>query len=228
VKAIILAGGLGKRLGLDIPKCLVKVGEKSLIKHIIDKLRLIGIKEIAVVIGHKGKEVKKSLGGGINYFWQKEQLGTAHAFLCAEDFIDEKYFLGMNGDIFFTDSLERFVKLHGPAIAAYWVEDASRFGRLYLKSGKLVEIKEKIPESVPGLINAGIYIFPRGIFEIIRKTPLSERGEYEITDTIKMLLKEGLHFKVYRLKGYWKDIATIYDLEEANKFLKILQNETRI
>jgi len=222
MKAIVLAAGLGKRLKAitkETPKVLVKIGEKTLIEHNVDKLRKIGIKDIALVVGYKGEMVKKVLGNSVKYYEQHEQLGTAHAFLCAESFMDEPYFLGMNGDMFFTDSLTDFVRLKPPAVALYRVEDTSRYGRIEIKSGRLVAVKEKVDQETAGFVNAGVYLFPKQVFEWIRKTPLSPRREYEITDTIQMMISQGLEFTVYELKDFWTDIAYQSDIEKARDFV---------
>jgi dTDP-glucose pyrophosphorylase len=221
MKAVVLGAGLGKRLSsvtANMPKVLLKVGEKTLIEHNVDKLRKIGINDIAVVIGYKGEMVKEVLGNSVTYYEQREQLGTAHAFLCAENFIDEPYFLGMNGDMFFTDPLTDFIKLKPSAVAVYHFEDTRRFGRMEIKDGRLVTVKEKTEKSGPGFVNAGVYLFPKQIFELIRKTPLSPRKEYEITDTVQMIINKGLKFTVYKLKGFWTDIAYLTDLEKAINF----------
>ena len=221
MKAVVLGAGLGKRLSsvtASMPKVLLKVGEKTLIEHNVDKLRKIGINDIAVVIGYKGEMVKEVLGNSVTYYEQREQLGTAHAFLCAEKFIDEPYFLGINGDMFFTDPLTDFIKLKPPAVAVYNFEDTRRFGRMEIKDGRLVTVKEKTGEGGPGFINAGVYLFPKQVFELIRKTPLSPRKEYEITDTVQMMIDQGLKFTVYNLKGFWTDIAYLTDLEKARNF----------
>jgi len=162
--------------------------------------------------------VKEVLGNSVTYYEQREQLGTAHAFLCAEKFIDEPYFLGINGDMFFTDPLTDFIKLKPPAVAVYNFEDTRRFGRMEIKDGRLVTVKEKTEEGGPGFINAGVYLFPKQVFELIRKTPLSPRKEYEITDTVQMMIDQGFEFTVYNLKGFWTDIAYLTDLEKARNF----------
>lgn len=228
MKAVILAAGLGKRLAtitVEKPKVLVKIGEKTLIEHNLDKLKELGINQIALVIGYKGQLVKEVLGDTVTYYRQKEQLGTAHAFLCAKDFIDEPFFLGLNGDMFFTDPLIDFVRLKPPAIAVYHVEDSSRYGKLEIKNGKLVAVTEKAAKSTPGLINAGVYLFPKEIFRWVEQTPLSPRKEYEITDTIQMLVNEGWRFAAYRLKGFWRDIAYASDIEEAQRVDSKKKNE---
>ncbi len=223
MKAVVLGAGLGKRLGsasLGLPKVLLKLGEKTLIEHNVDKLRKIGINDIAVVIGFKGDMVKGILGNSVTYYQQSEQLGTAHAFLCAEDFIHEPYFLGMNGDMFFTDSLRDFIMVKPPAVAVYRVEDTRRYGRMDIRDEKLTEVKEKTDEQKPGFINAGVYLFPRKVFDLIKTTPLSPRKEYEITDTVQTMTNQGLEFTVYELKGFWTDIAYQSDLEKARTFIQ--------
>lgn len=220
MKAVVLAAGLGKRLAsvtVDRPKVLVKVGEKTLIEHNLDKLRNLGIKQIALVVGYKGEMVRHLLGNTVIYLEQTERLGTAHAFLQAKSFVDEPFFLGLNGDMSFTDPLEDFLRLTPPAIAVYRVEDSSRYGRIEIKNDKVISVKEKAVEHVPGYINAGVYSFPKEVFEYIEKTPLSPRKEYEITDTIQMMINSGWFFSAYELKGFWRDIAYMSDIEEAQR-----------
>ncbi len=220
MKAIVLAAGLGKRLvaiTIDKPKVLVKIGEKTLIEHNLDKLRKLGINQIALVTGYKGEMVKQVVGNVVAYYEQKEQLGTANAFQCAKPFVNEPVFLGMNGDMFFTDPLTDFIRLKPPAIAVYSVEDSSRYGKLEIKDGRLLSVKEKTAESTSGHINAGVYLFPKEVFKWIEKTPLSPRREYEITDTIQMMTTAGWHFTAYELKGFWRDIAYTSDIEEAQR-----------
>ena len=223
MKAVVLAAGLGKRLAavtVDRPKVLVRIGAKTLIEHNLAKLRKLGVSQVALVIGYKGEMVREIVGDAAAYYTQKERLGTAHAFLQARDFVDEPFFLGLNGDMFFTDPLAAFVRLKPPAIAVYRVEDSSRYGRFEIMDGRVVSVKEKAGQTVPGFINAGVYLFPREIFSYIEKTPLSSRKEYEVTDTIQMMIDEGLGFTAYELRGFWKDIAYISDIEEAQEAIK--------
>jgi len=228
MKAVVLAAGLGKRLAtvtVEKPKVLVKIGNKSLIEHHLDKLWNLGIKQIALVIGYKGEMVKEAIGNVVTYYTQKEQLGTAHAFLCAKDFIDEPFFLGLNGDIFFTDPLTDFLRLKPPVVAIYHAEDSRRYGKFEIRDGKLISVREKPEESTSGFINPGVYIFPKEIFKLIEETPLSPRKEYEITDTIQMMIDRGWQFTVYELKGFWTDIAYVSDIEEAQQVVSETKTE---
>ncbi len=222
MKAVVLAAGLGKRLAaitVDKPKVLVKIGHKTLIEHTVTKLRDLGITQIALVVGYKGEMVREVVGETVTYYEQKERLGTAHAFLQAKEFVDASFFLGMNGDMFFTDPLSDFIRLQPPGISVYRVEDSSRYGRFEIRNGKAVSIKEKVKGASPGFINAGVYLFPREIFTYIEKTPLSPRNEYEITDTIQMMINEGWEFKACELRGFWTDITYAADIQKAQKAL---------
>jgi NDP-sugar pyrophosphorylase family protein len=250
MKAVVLGAGVGKRLGsvtANMPKVLLRVREKTLIEHNLDKLRKIGINDIAVVIGYKGEMVKEMLGNSVTYYKQSEQLGTAHALLCAEQFINDPIFLGINGDIFFTDSLTDFVKLKPPAVAVYHFEDTRRFGKMESKHQKLVRVREKTDEGGPGFINAGVYLFPKTVFELIKKTPLSPRKEYEITDTIQLMILffyecpdyfilYGLQFVTYlsqkfssRFNGfiifYSSALHSVYNTEDTSSLVSFCNND---
>jgi choline kinase len=70
MKAVILAAGQGARLrpaGLDIPKCLVEVGGKSLIEHQLSALETTGIRDVLVVVGYKGELIQRHLGDRVRY-----------------------------------------------------------------------------------------------------------------------------------------------------------------
>lgn len=217
MKAVILAAGLPKKGELA---CLTKVGNKTLIEYLIEKLKRIGINEIGLVIGPSGGKIREVLGDSVKYFLQEKPLGTAHAILCVRNFITGSHFIVLNSDIIFSDDLSILSKLESPTIGAYWIDDTSKYGKLWIKNDKLVGIKEKVPELTPGLINAGIYLFPREVFELIKKTPLSPRGQYEITDTIRMLIERGFEFKIHKLSGYWRDVVTASNAEVSRIFMK--------
>src|SRR3989344_5904360 len=108
-QAVILAGGLGKSMGevgKQMPKVLLKYEGKTLLERNIEKLKEVGIEDIAIVIGHKGELIKEILGPSFKYYHQKKQMGTADAVAAAKDFVKDTYFLVMNGDIVVDDSLE--------------------------------------------------------------------------------------------------------------------------
>jgi len=132
-------------------------------------------------------------------------------------------FITLNGDIVVTGSyikgLLDFYKAHkGSIMSLAQVEFPERFGVVELEDDRVKDIAEKpkIPKS--SLINAGIYIFTPEVFSAINKTPLSSRGEYEITDTIKLIAKSSDVFG-YILDEPWVEIGRPWDLLYANEKL---------
>jgi len=217
-QAVILAAGKGVRLKPlteDIAKVMVKVKGKPIVEYIIEKLRSLGIDDIALVVNYKKETVKEYFKDSVKYIEQSKPLGTANAVYVAKDFVKEDKFLLIYGDIFFTDDLKNFVKEEPTVMAVFEVKDAGVFGRVKIENEKVVDIVEKDGVKSPGIVNAGIYLFDKKIFEAIEKTELSPRGEYELTDSVKILIKNGITVKPYFLKGeYWKDIGRVSDLEE--------------
>ncbi len=231
MKAYILAAGEGTRmrpLTANIPKPLLPVAGKPFLLHTLESLRENKITDITILIGWRGRRVREYLGDGsqlglnIGYEEQERRLGTAHAVGLARDHVDDS-FLSINGDVVLTpNSVNGFIsfwkKKKRTTMALAKVEDSRGLGVVELEDDivKGIEEKPKYPKS--NLINAGMYAFDKGIFELIDKTPKSKRGEYEITDTIQMLMgKEEVLGHV--LSEEWIDVGRPWDLLKANEIL---------
>jgi bifunctional UDP-N-acetylglucosamine pyrophosphorylase/glucosamine-1-phosphate N-acetyltransferase len=231
MKALILAAGEGTRmrpLTANIPKPLLPVAGKPFLQHIIETLSALDIKDIYLLIGWKMGRIKEHFGDGsrfgvkISYLFQEERMGTAHAVNIARSDMDSS-FLCLNGDIVVTPSylqgiLDLYKKKKGSIMSLASVEDPSRFGVVTLKDEKVagIEEKPKVPKS--NLINAGIYLFTPEIFTSIERTEKSARGEYEITDSLKIMMNESDVFG-YTLKEPWIEIGLPWDLLRANATL---------
>jgi len=101
--ALILAAGRGTRLGLDeLPKCLIKLGERSLIEYQIECLKKLNIKKIFVVTGYNSEKIKEKLKDSVNYIHNDEFATTnnIHSILKAENFLTDD-FICVYGDLFF-------------------------------------------------------------------------------------------------------------------------------
>lgn len=231
MKALILAAGEGTRLRpltSNIPKPLLLVAGKPFLSHLIAALKDAGIKEISLLVGWKSNRIKEFYGDGsaegviIEYLEQKERMGTAHAIGIAESAMKDS-FLCVNGDIVVSASdLKEMISLHRKygsiVMGAVTVEDPSRFGVIEISGEKLLKIieKPKVPSSK--LVNAGVFIFTPEIFQWIRKTKRSPRGEYEITDSLNMIAASH-NVIVYPLKEGWIDVGRPWDLLQANEIL---------
>jgi bifunctional UDP-N-acetylglucosamine pyrophosphorylase/glucosamine-1-phosphate N-acetyltransferase len=104
-------------------------------------------------------------------------------------------------------------------VALKKVENVEGLGIVEMKNEKILKIIEKPRRPKDNLVNAGIYIFTPEIFDAIDKTKLSLRGEYEITDSIQILLKKSPVYG-YVITDDWIDIGRPWDLLDANEILQ--------
>lgn len=231
MKGYILAAGEGLRmrpLTANIPKPLLPVAGRPFLEHNIEAMKEVGIKDLILLVGWRAQRIREHFGDGkafgvkIEYVEQKERLGTAHAIGMVRDKIDSS-FLCLYGDVVLTkESVKGLVehqrKVKGNVMALTTVEDAKRYGVIVAEDGVVKDIVEKpeVPES--NTINAGAYVLEPDIFEAISETKKSPRGEYEITDSFKVLMKKS-HLYTHLLKGEWIDVARPWDLIEANRIL---------
>lgn len=231
MKAFLLAAGEGTRmrpLTAERPKPLLPVAGKPFLAHILERLGAAGVEAATVLIGWRGRRLKDHFGAGeasglaLDYAEQKRLEGTGAAVALAEGRVGGR-FLCLNGDVIFQPSdLEAMLRAHGAGdatvVAAARAERPERFGAVQVEGDRLVGIEEKPPEAAGAWVNAGIYLFNEDIFALIRETPKSPRGEYEITDTLKLLLRRE-DVRVHRLEGPWLDVGYPWDLLRANAVL---------
>jgi len=231
MKGYILAAGEGLRmrpLTSNIPKPLLPVAGKPFLEHNIEALKEAGIKDLILLVGWRAQRVRehfrdgKDFGVKIEYVEQKERLGTAHAIGMVKDMIDSAFFC-LYGDVVLTKEgvkgvAEHYKKVKGSVMALTTVDDPRRYGCITVADGVVKDIAEKpeVPES--NTINAGAYVLGPEIFEAIAETKKSPRGELEITDSLKILMKKA-HIYAHLLKGEWIDVARPWDLLEANRIL---------
>ena len=223
MKAVILAGGVGKRLRpltIDKPKVMVSVKGDPLIAHVIRGLKP-HVSEVVLVVGYKRELIMNYLGTEfegvkINYVFQKEFLGTGHACLQAEQFINDSFIM-VYGDLFFNPSIyDEVLSQDSSVIVAKTVPNPESYGVLEVRDNQLVRILEKVPNPPSNLINAGIYLLPIEVFNACRELKLSERGEYELTDAITSLISRGFKFKVVTINE-WVDVGTLERLKIAEE-----------
>jgi bifunctional UDP-N-acetylglucosamine pyrophosphorylase/glucosamine-1-phosphate N-acetyltransferase len=228
MKALILAAGEGTRmrpLTAHIPKPLLPVAGKPFLAHIIDTLKNLNVKDIFLLIGWKNSTIKEYFGDGkkfdvnISYLYQEERKGTAHAVGISESEITSP-FLCLNGDIvvapaYIEGILDSFKRNKGSVMSLATVDHPERFGVVTLEDEKVTEIHEKPKVPKSNLINAGIYLFTPQVFEAIKRTEKSSRGEYEITDSIRIMMGESDVFGCV-LDEPWVEIGRPWDMLKAN------------
>ncbi len=225
MKGLILAAGKGSRLRPlteNKPKVLVKVKGRPLIEHIIKDLRSLGIKDISIVKGYMGDVLEDRLKKyrGLEFIEQDQQLGTAHAIGLSSF---ESPFVAVNGDVFMhrkniEASVSEFKKDGADVVVgSFRVENPSEFGVLETEGKNVKNLVEKPESPKSNLINTGVYVFSSEIYRYIEKTELSSRGEYEITDSIRLMLEDGKNIKHTEFEEYWIDVGRHSDLERARE-----------
>jgi len=236
IKGAILAAGRGTRLRpitTAMPKCMLPLVGKPILEHIISELKGAGITEITIVVGYKKDSIinyfknGSRLGVKIKYVEQKETLGTAHAISLLKFKGD---FLVVNGD---TPLSRRDIKAlilsykkekrvspdTAAAIGVVRVENPSNYGVILAKNGFAKKIVEKPKEFISNKANSGIYVFSPDIFKAIKETKKSERGEYEITTSIQLLIDRKKRVKISEIKELWSDIGNPWNYLDTNKVL---------
>jgi len=230
MQSIILAAGEGSRmrpLTANTPKVMLPVAGKPLLEEIILRAIDAGSDRFVIVVGYQADRVRSHFGDGsrlgvrIEYAVQERQLGTGHALMAAESKAAD-HFLVLNGDVLpDTDSL-RAMSREDAAVSAIRVDDPTRYGVFLEENGIFKSVVEKSPEPPSNLANAGIYVLNRSVFDALRAMPLSERGEYELTDALNSLAARET-IKIVNLKS-WLEIGRPWDILAANEtMLKALE-----
>lgn len=234
MKALIPAAGKGIRmehLTAEKAKVMIEVAGKPLLQRLLEMLKNAGIREVVVVVGYKKEQIMDFFGGEfegvkINYAVQEEQKGTAHATAMAKQFIDGD-FVSINGDVLVEERLIKELagkKGYDAVMVGREVDDISRFGALEIEDGLVKNIieKPKAGETETRIANTGIYRFSQKIFDAIARTKINPiRKEYELTDSIKIMINEGARVGCVLYDGFRIDVSNPKDIAEAEKMFRI-------
>jgi len=233
MKAVILAAGKGTRLHpitLTRPKHLVPVGGKPIIDNVLNALKNAGINEVVFVVNYMSEPLQKYLGDGTNYGMQfeytvQQQLrGTADAASFAEPFVKEPFLLTYGDWLTTPNAISTVLQTHEKekpvaTMGVVLVEKPEHYGIVKLEDSYVKSIIEKPrrDEAPTNLANAGIYILSTEIFEAIKHTKPSLRGELEITDAFTFLLEKGQKIAAATIPGSELfDVGLLWDLLKAN------------
>jgi len=222
VKAVILAGGLGKRLlpyTTFLPKPMLPLGEKPILEHLIDWTKKNGVKSIVLCVSYLRNTIEDYFGDGkkfgvnIEYAVSNKPLATAGQLKTAEEFIDDT-FVCMYGDSIFDFSLRNMIKQHKVKKAfvtmslneyktnlAYGVIDTS-------KTGKVLRWNEK-PE-IKANVNMGCYVMEPDVFSLIPKNK-----PYGMDDLVKKAMDRKKLIDSFITKKGFADIGNKESYKKA-------------
>jgi bifunctional UDP-N-acetylglucosamine pyrophosphorylase/glucosamine-1-phosphate N-acetyltransferase len=200
---------------------MLPLAGKPILEWNLLNARAAGLKEFIFVVSYKSEMVRDYFADGkkwnvkITYVNQGKAMGTAHAIGITETFVHDC--IVMCGDTIFGINDIKNIMKKGVKIGLIHLENPTEYGIVELKGNHLVKIYEKMEQPFTNMVNAGIYHFNDSIFNYIRKTKKSARGEYEITDSINMLVDHEPMSAIF-LKE-WRDVVYPWHLLEANEEL---------
>jgi NDP-sugar pyrophosphorylase family protein len=224
VRAVVLAGGRGRRLApytSVLPKPLMPIGERSILEIVVQQLADHGFREITFSVGYLSHLIRAVFDHGghrgvtIQYVYEDEPLGTAGPLRLIGDLDDT--FIVMNGDVLTTLDYHDFVLHHRQSgnlltIATHRRVVKIDYGVLYTGSDDragLVEAFEEKPE-IATEVSMGIYVFePRALGFI------PEASYFDFPDLVQELLAAGERVGAYQFDGVWYDIGRHDDYEQA-------------
>jgi len=214
LKAIILAGGQGKRLSpiTDyVPKPLIPIKNTPIIEWQIKYLKKYGVTEIIICTGYKTKMIEnylsmKNMDIKIKFSIEKLPLGTGGAIKKAGKMIKDKSFFVINGDVITNIDLKKLSKKPN-SIAS--IELRTKFGTLETNGDKISKFREK--KEISNLwMNAGIYYLQK---EILKDLP--NKGDIEKT-LFPNYAKKGKLNTIKFKKIKWHSIDSIKDIEDCS------------
>jgi NDP-sugar pyrophosphorylase family protein len=226
MKAVILAGGLGKRLRpvvSEVPKPMAEVFGKPFLEWQIGLLKKFGLREVVVSIGYMGDKIKDHFGDGrrfgvsIEYAEESEPLGTGGGLGNASRYlVSEKRFLVVSGDTYLDLDFPAFLKFHEEKRAMITMalarrDKPSKSGCVRIdEDGRITEFVER--KRGAGLINAGYLLFNS---EVLNYMPKRDKFSLEY-DVYPKLIKMGRVFG-YVESGYFRDMGSPEDYELIKK-----------
>ncbi len=220
MKGVVLAGGLGKRLGVltrITNKHLLPVYDRPLVYYPIQTLVEAGITDIQIVTGgNNAGDFLRLLGNGeefglkhLAYTYQRGERGIAEALRLAEHFAAGEPVVVMLGDNIVEKSITPYVQRFaaqgsGAKILLKEVDDPWRFGVAELRDDRIVGIEEKPKRPKSNYVVTGIYMYDAQVFDIIKTLTPSARGELEITDVNNAYIRRQ-QMTYDMLDGWWTD-----------------------
>jgi mannose-1-phosphate guanylyltransferase/phosphomannomutase len=228
MKAVIMAGGFGTRLRpltSGIPKPMVPMVNKPIMEHIVALLKKHGIEEIVSTLFYQPDAITGYFGDGgafgikMQYRKAEADYGTAGSVRNAKDFLNER-FLVISGDVLTDFDLTAAIRFHEEKKAKATmlltrVSNPLQYGVVLTKAdGKITRFLEKPSwgEVFSDTINTGIYLLEPDVLDLV-----PEKQEFDFGKNLfPALLERDLGLYGYIAQGYWKDIGSLNDYQDAH------------
>jgi len=225
LKAVIMAGGFGKRLApltSDLPKPMLPIGDKPVLELIISQLQNAGIRKVQLTTHYKPEVIQRYFGDGkkfgidIHYVNEDQPLGTAGALGSVA--VSEEPLLLLNGDVLTHVDFRAMAAFHREHAADLTVgvrqyEFQVPYGVIQCDGAQVRGIEEK--PTLNFFVNAGIYLLAPSAH---RSIPAAMK--FDMTDLIEKLETEGRRVVAFPVVEYWMDIGRHVDYEQAQEDIK--------
>jgi len=242
---IIMAGGMGKRMGSDLPKVLHKVNGLPMIVHILRNVQTLNtnIEKIIIVVGKYKEQIKTTIDEyiydqNIVYVMQApEPLGTGHAIQCCKSelvaFPDANVLI-LSGDVplLSANTMHQLLSLKSDVkLITTTMEDPTGYGRIVTKESnfsKIVEQKDCSPEECSmNRVNCGIYSIKSNLLceYIMDLKNNNNQQEYYLTDIIE-IIKNGTNVVVDMLEiepDKRREIIGVNTLQQLKELEDLIQ-----
>jgi len=222
-KVILMVGGLGTRLRPltdNIPKPMLKVGNKPILQTIIEKFAEYGYINIVLCVNYKSHVIQdffkdgSEFGVSIEYIFEEQRMGTAGALSLLKSKPTEPFFV-MNGDLLTNVNFEHLDSYHitNKSMGTMCVREYDfqvPYGVVNIKDSKIISIEEKPTHQF--FVSAGIYMLSPEILEYIPQNEF-----YDMPTLFEKLISEEKNIISFPLQEYWLDIGRLEEYKKANE-----------
>jgi len=225
MQAVVLAGGFGSRLAhitKDMPKPMAPVKNAPFLEYVLDHLVHCGVQEIVLAVSYKWQQIRDCFGDRfegvpMRYSIEEQPLGTGGAIQQALEQLQAQDVIVVNGDTLFPVDIKGMFSLHEKhhallSMAVKRVPDAQRFGRLLVDADNRVTAFLEKGEGGSGLINGGVYVINRELFQIAE---FPQRFSFE-SDVLEKKLRD-IKPLAFLSDAYFIDIGIPEDYQRAEQ-----------
>lgn len=221
-KVVLMVGGLGTRLRPlteDIPKPMLKVGNKPILETIILNFKQYGFTNIILSVSYKSEVIKKYFGDGsdfgvnIEYINEEKRMGTAGALSLIKEKLDEAFFV-MNGDLLTNINFEHMMEYHlqYDSLATMGVREYDfqvPYGVVHIDGINIISIEEKPIHNF--YVSGGVYILDSQVLKLI-----PENEFFDMPTLFEQIIENNMKSVSFPIREYWLDIGRMEEFEKAN------------
>ena len=217
MKALILAGGLGTRISeetIDKPKPMVKIGNLTLIEHIMNIYEKSGITEFIIATGYLHKVIEEFFSNYTRFkvetIFTGDLTKTGGRIKRVFENYQDTSMCVTYGDGLGNVDVEKTINFHnehGRLATVTAVQPQARFGRLKIEGNVVVNFGEKM-QSEEGWINGGFFVLDRQISEYIAgdDTPFEQDPLSQLTDSGELM--------AYKHLGFWSPVDSLREKQD--------------